>query len=81
MFEKVEMICTTCGYVGTAKMRKKGSFLIEILLYLIMILPGALYTVWRLTTREKVCPACKNPTMIPTNTPKGQALLVSQKKP
>jgi hypothetical protein len=41
--------CQTCGTVGRPVTRVKGAFLIELILYLFMILPGVLYTVWRLT--------------------------------
>ena len=77
---KIEMICTTCGFVGKPKSKRRGHFIIEILLWLFMILPGVLYTLWRLTGIAKYCPACGNPAMIPTSTPKGAELLANQKK-
>lgn len=73
-------ICTNCGYVGEPVTRIKGSFLIEVVLWLFMILPGLLYTLWRYISKEKVCPACGNPAMIPTSTPKGKELLEKYKK-
>lgn len=68
-------VCTTCGYVGKPKTRLKGNLLTEIILWFFLMLPGFFYTVWRYTTKEQVCPACENPTMIPTMTPKGKELL------
>lgn len=73
-------ICTNCGCVGEPLTRVKGSFLIEVVLWLFMILPGILYSLWRLTTKEKVCPACGSPAMILTTTPKGRDLLERYKK-
>ncbi len=67
-----------CGYVGYPKKHTKGSILIEILLWLFLILPGLIYSIWRLTTKQMICPKCKNPTMIPTDSPMG-AKLVSAK--
>jgi len=69
------MVCTNCGYVGKPKSRTKGSLAIELILWLMFLVPGLIYSVWRLTTRQKVCPKCKNPLMIPTDSPKGQALV------
>jgi ribosomal protein L37E len=67
-------ICTTCGFQGKPKTRTKGSIWIEIVLWICMILPGVIYSIWRLTTREQVCPKCGNPTMIPLDTPQGAKL-------
>lgn len=73
------MVCTICGFVGKPKNKTQGSFLLEIFLWLCAILPGLLYSIWRLTSKKKICPVCGNPTMIPTNTPRG-ALLLKQNK-
>ncbi len=67
------MYCTNCGSIDKPRTRTKGSFLLEVFLWLCLILPGVLYTVWRLTTREKVCRACGAPNMIPTDSPKAKA--------
>jgi hypothetical protein len=45
----------------------------EIALWLFLILPGLIYSVWRLTSREKVCGICGG-RMIPINSPRGQQL-------
>jgi len=74
-----EMICLTCGYVGKPITKTKGGCLIELTLWLFMILPGILYSLWRLTSKEKVCPSCEKATMIPTTTPKGKELLKKAK--
>jgi len=74
MFNKSEFICSNCGFKGKPKKRKKGSLLLEICLWILAILPGVLYTVWRLTTIAKVCPKCGKDTMIPLSTPIGQKL-------
>ena len=66
-------ICANCLYQGSPVTRTKGSFWIEVLLWT-FILPGLIYTVWRLTTRERVCPKCEHPHMIPLDTPVGQRL-------
>ena len=68
-------ICTTCGYVGYPEKSVKGTFLIELVLWLLFLIPGLIYSIWRLTTKQDVCPSCGNPTMIPTDTPIGQKLL------
>lgn len=69
-------LCTTCGAtVNSATTVTKGSFLIEVVLWLMMILPGLLYSIWRLTSRFKACPNCKNPTLIPIDSPVARATI------
>jgi hypothetical protein len=66
------LICTTCGaQTDTPQSRTKGSFVIEIVLW-ILVIPGLLYSLWRQSTRRKVCPACGNATLVPANTPDGR---------
>lgn len=67
--------CPACGTVAKPRTHTRGSFLIEIVLWLLMILPGVLYTLWRLTTRGKVCPACGGTTLLPLDSPKARAAL------
>ena len=70
-----ELICTACGYVGTPKKLMKGSIAVEFLLWLLLIIPGLIYTTWRSSSQYKACPKCKGTSMIPTDTPVGQKLL------
>jgi len=70
------MVCTNCGYLGHGKRSMKGSFAMEVLLWLLFLLPGFIYSIWRLTTRaNNVCPKCSHPNMIPADTPIGQELI------
>ena len=41
-----KLICSTCGTVGKPKTVTRGSFFLEIILWLCLLLPGVLYTVW-----------------------------------
>jgi len=68
------LICKTCGSVGNPVRKTKGSFAIEIVLWLFLIIPGLIYSIWRLTTRHDACPVCGSPDVIPVNTPVGQSL-------
>jgi len=70
-----ELLCANCGYQGKPKLRVKGSFVIEVLLWLFFLLPGLIYSVWRLTTKQQVCPQCGNENMIPLDSPRAQQIL------
>jgi hypothetical protein len=67
-------ICASCGTVGQAKIVTKGSLLIEIFLWLCLIVPGVLYSLWRLTSRHKACRACGAQNLIPVDSPLGRQL-------
>lgn len=69
------MICPACGTQGDAVDITRGSIGIEIVLWLLFIVPGLIYSLWRLSTRTPGCPTCGQPGMIPVNTPRGQQLL------
>src|SRR5574337_1458019 len=68
------LICTTCGaQTDMPQSKTRGSFVIEIVLW-ILVIPGLLYSLWRQSTRQKVCPSCGNATLILANTPDGRKL-------
>ena len=49
----------------------------ELLLWLCGILPGLLYALWRLTTKDKICRVCGAPNLIPLGSPKARRALQS----
>lgn len=67
--------CTQCGTIGARRTYTKGSFLVEVFLWLLLILPGVIYSVWRLASRYRGCPACGAPHMVPAASPVAQAAL------
>lgn len=67
------MICASCGSTGS-KTETPGSFLIELLLWICFLIPGLIYSIWRLSARKPVCPSCGGSGMIPLNSPRGQKL-------
>jgi hypothetical protein len=75
------MVCTTCGHHGPTKNHTRGSVLIEIVLWLLFIVPGLIYSLWRLSTRRKVCSACEATTLVPADTPAGRRMLQAAEQP
>jgi uncharacterized membrane protein YqaE (UPF0057 family) len=69
-----EMFCPNCGTKGKAKRKTKGSILIEIILWICFIVPGIIYTIWRLTNRYYACPACGAEGMIPLDSPRAKQM-------
>lgn len=71
-----EMICSNCGFTGNPKKKVRGSIFIELILWLALIVPGLVYSIWRLTTKQSACPKCGALYMIPLDSPRGKKLAV-----
>ena len=69
-------ICTTCGTINNKPQKlTKGSMGIEVILWLMFLVPGMLYSIWRLSGRDQLmCHCCKGK-VIPVSSPFGQRLL------
>ena len=65
----------SCRTAARPAKRVKGSFWIELILWLTFLVPGLIYSVWRLTSKEEICPECERPSMIPIDSPEAQRLL------
>ena len=76
-----EQICTACGHIGSPKRMTKGSFWIEVVLWFLFLVPGIIYSIWRLTTRYYGCAICGGGSIIPLSSPMGQKLVRNQKSP
>jgi hypothetical protein len=61
--------CTSCHATAKPKKVTKGSFLIEVILWITFIIPGLVYSIWRITTRQQACPLCGSFNIIPLNSP------------
>lgn len=75
-----DMICTQCGRQAKPKTFTRGSIIVEIFLWLCFLLPGLIYSIWRLSSRVKGCPDCKTETMISIYSPRGKQLLTELNK-
>lgn len=73
--ESANTICTHCGTRGSPKRMTRGNIGIEIVLWICFLVPGLIYSIWRLTTKQDVCPSCEQPGMINVNTPNGRLLV------
>jgi hypothetical protein len=73
--ETGSMICPSCGTRGEPKQATQGSTGIELVLWICFIVPGLIYSFWRLSSSHPVCPSCGRPGMIAIATPRGQQLL------
>ena len=70
-----KLVCTQCGYVGEPKGAIGGNGCIEVLLWCFLIIPGLIYSIWRSSSRHKICPKCKSPTLIPIDSPRAKTIM------
>ena len=66
------MYCPACGDTNNGMAHTKGSIFLELLLWLCFLLPGLIYSIWRLASRQRVCQTCSSPGLIPTNSPRAK---------
>lgn len=74
-------LCTNCGFVGYSKRITKGSFIMEVVLWMLFLVPGIFYTVWRVASRYEACPKCAAGNMIPTDSPVALKMVQEQRRP
>lgn len=70
------LVCRNCGWKGDkGKKNTKGSIGMELILWLFFIVPGLIYSIWRLSSKEIICPSCKAPALIPADSPIGREIM------
>lgn len=75
MFSSNKVICENCGTVGYPKQGIRGSFILEVFLWIIFLIPGILYSIYRRIGVGKVCKRCKSSDLVPVDSPRGKKLL------
>jgi hypothetical protein len=68
-------VCKACGHHGPSRAHTRGSGWIELVLWLCLIVPGLIYSLWRLSTRRPACEACQSTELVPPDSPVGRRLL------
>ena len=69
--------CLACYNIGEQKSIMPGSVLIELALWLCFLLPGLIYSVWRLTAKHKACGSCGSKELVPVDSPRAKAAMKS----
>ena len=68
-----DRVCPSCHTSARIRGRPRGSAAIEIVLWLFLLLPGLIYTMWRGGKKVFPCPACGAET-VPADTPAGRKI-------
>lgn len=72
------VVCANCGSVDKTKLFTPGSILLEIVAWCLLLIPGILYSFWRLSGRRKVCAVCGSPNLVPAESPIGRRLIAEK---
>jgi len=72
---KHKFVCVTCKTQMTPKTKTPGTFLVELGLWFFFILPGLIYSLWRISARKKVCSQCENPHFVKLGSEAGTRML------
>lgn len=67
--------CTVCKTISErSKTTMPGSDGAEIALWVLFLLPGIVYSIWRSNAKAEVCPACGSKAIVPVSSPAGQEI-------
>ena len=73
--ERWTHICGGCGSCMEASLKAPGSFLVEILAWILFFPVGIVYSLWRHRNRRATCPVCGSVDVVEGDLPRGRALL------
>jgi hypothetical protein len=76
---KAKLFCPACGTLAVPKQARRGSLGVEVVLWLLLLVPGLIYSVWRLSGDTNTCPACGARTLIPADSPVAVRMLQGKK--
>jgi hypothetical protein len=67
--------CTVCKTISEqSKTTMPGSDGAEIALWILFLLPGIVYSIWRNNAKAEVCPSCNSKAIVPLSSPAGQSI-------
>ena len=70
--------CPDCGYVGEPEENTPGSLKMEVVLWLLFVVPGLLYSAWRWSARGQACAHCGNTRLVATDSPVARAAFAAR---
>lgn len=70
-----EMVCRQCESVGTPEKEMPGNLAFGCALFFFFVVPGILYSIWRLTNKTNVCQFCGSEDLVPKHSPAGERII------
>lgn len=75
-----EFICRMCRHIGPLELNKKGKLSIETILWVLFLIPGLVYSIWRRTGRWFACPDGGSYHLVPLRSPMGRDALAKKEQ-
>lgn len=72
------LVCTRCHEIGEARMELAGNGLVELALWLLLLVPGIIYSIWRRSSRHPVCQSCGSTELVPIDSARGRSISGAQ---
>lgn len=67
--KRAARFCKSCGHTGRTDTHTPGSIWIEVVLWLCLIVPGLVYSIWRASSRKAKCERCGSFDLVPADSP------------
>jgi hypothetical protein len=68
----MRVYCLDCGSSARPVKHTPGSFLLELFLWCLFLVPGLVYSLWRLSARGSVCRVCDSRRIVPSDSPRAR---------
>jgi hypothetical protein len=69
-----QYVCMECGCQRDPIDAKRGLLVIEVFMWLLYIVPGIIYSIWRRVRKHQVCPNCLNPSVVLTSSSRAMGM-------
>ena len=67
------VFCQDCDFVGQPEQIKPGTTRMEVVLWLCLLVPGIIYSLWRWSSRYQGCANCGGKHIVPADSPAAKA--------
>jgi hypothetical protein len=67
-------VCMECGCQRDPIDANRGLWVVEIFMWLLYILPGVIYSIWRRVRKHQVCSKCRNPSVVLTSSSRAMGM-------
>lgn len=68
-------LCMECGCQRDPIIAKRGFLVIELFMWLMYILPGIIYSIWRRVRTQQVCSNCRTPSIVLTSSSRAMGMM------
>lgn len=68
-------LCMECGCQRDPIDAKRGLLVIEVFMWLLYIIPGVIYSIWRRVRKQQVCSKCRNPSVVLTSSSRAMGIM------